>query len=155
MTRPNTTCFASSQSVTTVVIKNWEPFVSSPAFAIDNRPENILIFQCDSFMYRAKSIDTNKVGPWGKILPKMLEIITDVYKWVLLSDPPFVQKSRIQGLNMANWRKANWHIMNLWHYAFMAYQLYGILWIYYHFYLRRSLMKVQKKAKTVQTNMVA
>ena len=29
---------------------------------------------------------------------------TDVHKWVLLSDPPFVQKSRIQVLKMTNWR---------------------------------------------------
>ena len=36
----------------------------------------------------------------------MLEFMfeTDVYKWVLLSDPPFVQRSRIQVLKMANWR---------------------------------------------------
>ena len=54
-------------------------------------------------------------------LPKMLEImhIADVYKWVLLSDPPFVQKSRIQDLKMANWRTAvqtvtaNWQICKL------------------------------------------
>ena len=36
----------------------------------------------------------------------MLEMLyeTDVHKWVLLSDPPFVQKSRIQVLKMVNWR---------------------------------------------------
>ena len=78
----------------------------------------------------AKSIDTNQVVPWGKIwlwfskifyLPKMLEInhMTDVSKWVLLSDPPFVQKSRIQGPKMVNWRTAvqtvaaNWRICKL------------------------------------------
>ena len=66
-------------------------------------------------MLKAKSFDTNKVMPWGKkyfdlvkffLLPKMLEImnITDIYKWVLISDPPFVHESRIQCLKMANWR---------------------------------------------------
>ena len=39
--------------------------------------------------------------------PKMLEMMykTDVYIGVLLSDPPFLQKSRIQGSKNLNWRK--------------------------------------------------
>ena len=37
-TLPNTTCFPSSQGVLTVVIKNWEPFVSRPEFAIESSP---------------------------------------------------------------------------------------------------------------------
>ena len=37
----------------------------------------------------------------------MLEMMheTDVFIGVLLSDPPFIQKSRIQGLKNLNWRK--------------------------------------------------
>jgi hypothetical protein len=34
-TLPNTVCLLSSHGVATVVIKNWEPFVFGPAFAID------------------------------------------------------------------------------------------------------------------------
>ena len=37
-TFPKTTCFPSSHVVLTVVIKNCEPFVSLPAFAIDKYP---------------------------------------------------------------------------------------------------------------------
>lgn len=37
-TFPNTTCLPSSQGVFTVVIKNCEPFVSFPAFAILSQP---------------------------------------------------------------------------------------------------------------------
>ena len=41
-------------------------------------------------------------------LPKMLEIIyeTDVYIGILLSESPFIQKSRIQVLENVNWRKS-------------------------------------------------
>ncbi len=35
---PKTTCFPSSQEVTTVVIKNWEPLVSRPEFAMERSP---------------------------------------------------------------------------------------------------------------------
>lgn len=35
---PKTTCFPSSQEVTAVVIKNWEPFVSRPEFAMERSP---------------------------------------------------------------------------------------------------------------------
>eukprot|EP00001_Collodictyon_triciliatum_P017876 03336_6 len=38
ITRPNTTCFPSSQSVLTVQRKNWEPFVLGPALAIESMP---------------------------------------------------------------------------------------------------------------------
>ena len=34
-TRPNTVCFPSSQGVATVVMKNCEPFVFGPAFAME------------------------------------------------------------------------------------------------------------------------
>ena len=37
-TSPNTTWCPSSQGQGTVVIKNWEPLVLGPQFAIDNRP---------------------------------------------------------------------------------------------------------------------
>ena len=37
-TSPKTTCLPSSQLVTTVVTKNWLPFVPGPALAIDSRP---------------------------------------------------------------------------------------------------------------------
>ena len=33
-----TTCLPSSQGVTTVVMKNWEPLVSFPLFAMDSMP---------------------------------------------------------------------------------------------------------------------
>ena len=54
-------------------------------------------------------------------LPKMPEIIyeTDVYIGILLSESPFIQKSRIQVLENVNWRKpfkpssANWRILML------------------------------------------
>ena len=36
--RPKTTCLPSSQGVTTVVMKNCDPFVSFPLFAIDSMP---------------------------------------------------------------------------------------------------------------------
>lgn len=35
---PKTTCAPSSQLVTTVVMKNWEPFVFFPALAMDKSP---------------------------------------------------------------------------------------------------------------------
>merc|ERR1712032_289001 len=34
VTLPNTTCLPSSQAVLTVVMKNWDPFVSGPALAM-------------------------------------------------------------------------------------------------------------------------
>jgi len=37
VTTPNTVCFPSSQSVSAVVMKNCDEFVSGPAFAIDSR----------------------------------------------------------------------------------------------------------------------
>merc|ERR1711920_188479 len=37
-TSPKTTCFPSRCEVTTVVMKNWLPLVSLPAFAIERRP---------------------------------------------------------------------------------------------------------------------
>ena len=37
-TLPKTQCLPSSQGVTTVVMKNCEPFVFGPAFAIDRSP---------------------------------------------------------------------------------------------------------------------
>jgi len=36
-TLPKTVCFPSNQLQGTKVIKNWEPFVFFPAFAIDNK----------------------------------------------------------------------------------------------------------------------
>jgi len=36
-TSPNTTCLLSSHGHGTKVMKNWDPFVSFPALAIDNR----------------------------------------------------------------------------------------------------------------------
>ena len=38
ITFPKTTCFPSSQSVFSVVMKNWEPFVPGPELAMDNVP---------------------------------------------------------------------------------------------------------------------
>ena len=38
VTLPNTQCLPSSQLVSTVHRKNWEPFVFGPAFAIDRMP---------------------------------------------------------------------------------------------------------------------
>lgn len=38
ITWPNTTCFPSRWGVGTVVIKNWEPLVPGPAFAMLSRP---------------------------------------------------------------------------------------------------------------------
>lgn len=35
---PNTTCFPSSQSHLEHVIKNWQPFVLGPLFAMESRP---------------------------------------------------------------------------------------------------------------------
>lgn len=37
-TFPKTTCLPSSHSVLAVQIKNWEPFVFGPAFAMDKMP---------------------------------------------------------------------------------------------------------------------
>jgi hypothetical protein len=37
-TRPNTTCLPSRCGVSAVVMKNCEPFVFGPAFAIDSSP---------------------------------------------------------------------------------------------------------------------
>ena len=37
VTSPKTTCLPSSQLVITVVMKNWEPLVFGPAFAMDRR----------------------------------------------------------------------------------------------------------------------
>jgi hypothetical protein len=37
-TSPKTTCLPSSQPVTTVVMKNWEPLVSGPELAMLRRP---------------------------------------------------------------------------------------------------------------------
>jgi len=34
---PNTVCFPLSQGQGTKVMKNWEPFVLGPAFAMDNK----------------------------------------------------------------------------------------------------------------------
>src|SRR5262249_52940682 len=42
-TSPKTTCLPSSQAVLTVVMKNWEPFVFAPAFAIDSRPSLVCL----------------------------------------------------------------------------------------------------------------
>ena len=38
ITLPKTTCLPSNQEVFLVVMKNCEPFVSLPEFAIDNHP---------------------------------------------------------------------------------------------------------------------
>lgn len=38
VTSPNTTCFPSSQSVLSQVMKNWEPLVFGPEFAMDTIP---------------------------------------------------------------------------------------------------------------------
>ena len=35
---PKTTCLLSNQSVLAVQMKNWEPFVLGPAFAMDKMP---------------------------------------------------------------------------------------------------------------------
>ena len=37
-TFPNTVCFPFNQGQGTKVMKNWEPFVLGPAFAIERRP---------------------------------------------------------------------------------------------------------------------
>ena len=37
-TWPKTTCFPSSQGAAAVVMKNCDPFVCAPLFAIDNKP---------------------------------------------------------------------------------------------------------------------
>ena len=37
-TSPKTVCFPSSQEVTTVVMKNWDPLVLGPALAMDRSP---------------------------------------------------------------------------------------------------------------------
>ena len=37
-TDPKTTCFPSKNGVCAVQMKNWDPFVLGPAFAIDNVP---------------------------------------------------------------------------------------------------------------------
>lgn len=38
LTFPNTTCLPSSHSAFAVVMKNWQPLVFGPLFAIDNSP---------------------------------------------------------------------------------------------------------------------
>ena len=37
-TSPKTTCLPSSQGAGAVVMKNWDPFVCAPLFAIDSKP---------------------------------------------------------------------------------------------------------------------
>ena len=47
MTSPNTTCFPFKNDVSAKVMKNWEPFVSDPEFAIDNK----LALECPSLKF--------------------------------------------------------------------------------------------------------
>jgi hypothetical protein len=68
VTRPNTTCLLSSltiqllshslhhrlsyHSVFTVQIKNWDPFVFAPAFAIDNTPDPVCFSFINTYIHR-------------------------------------------------------------------------------------------------------
>ena len=40
---PNTVCLPSNQGVLTVVMKNYDPFVLGPAFAMDNSPADVCL----------------------------------------------------------------------------------------------------------------
>ena len=58
-TLPNTTCFPSNHGVLTVVIKNWEPFVSLPEFAMLNRPTSTIVKDFEILILKLRPIYTH------------------------------------------------------------------------------------------------
>ena len=70
-TDPKTTCFPSRNGVCAVQMKNWDPFVFGPAFAIDNVPGSYKSFMLSRKRYRIlrpfEYIMMKKVDTWSRV----------------------------------------------------------------------------------------
>jgi len=90
-TSPKTTCFPSKCGVSTVVTKNWEPFVPGPAFAMDKRKGLSCFLTKFSSSKRSPYIDSPPEPSYA--------LASGSYRIVEMKNQPYIAISEVAPLN--------------------------------------------------------